>query len=113
MSTKIYCEHCDTEIKDGEEFFEACMGQFFCKDCMKESNVTYYSVDSEPIGSEDEVNVYYNHKQLKEELEHKIKWCEDWIKIYKDDNTKAGKLILNFYKEKKRISEEQLKEYFE
>ena len=112
MSIKIYCKHCDREIKDGEEFFEDCPGQTFCKDCVKENTITYYSVGSEVIGSDEEVGVYYNYNQLKEEIEHKIKLCDEWIEVYENDNTENGKFTLEFYKEKKRLFQESLKESF-
>ena len=112
MSIKIYCENCGAEIKDGEKFYEACLGEFYCKDCVKEQTLTYFTVDSEPIGTNEDTGIYFNHKQLKEEIEHKIKWCDEWIEAYQNDNTKAGKFTLEFYKEKKRLFQESLKEYF-
>ena len=51
MSIKIYCENCGAEIEDGEKFYEACLGEFYCKDCVKEQTLTYFTVDSEPIGT--------------------------------------------------------------
>jgi len=50
--------------------------------------------------------------ELKEEIEHKIKWCDEWIEAYQNDDTKVGKFTLEFYKEKKRLFQESLKEYF-
>ena len=75
MSIKIYCEHCGAEIKDGEKFYETFSKWFYCQNCVEEKTLTYYSVDSEPVGTEEEIGVYYNYNQLKEEIEHKIKWC--------------------------------------
>ena len=86
--------------------------KIYCKDCVKENTITYYSVGSEVIGSDEEVGVYYNYNQLKEEIEHKIKWCDEWIEVYQNDNTENGKFTLEFYKEKKRLFQESLKEYF-
>ena len=112
MSIKIYCENCGAEIKDGEKFYEIFSKWFYCQNCVEEKTLTYYSVNSEPVGTEEEIGVYYNYNQLKEEIEHKIKWCDGWIEVYQNDNTEAGKFTLEFYKEKKRLFQESLKEYF-
>ena len=112
MSIKIYCKRCDSEIKNGDKFYENFSGEFYCKDCVEEKTITCYSVGSEIIGTDEEIGVYYNYNQLKEEIEHKIKWCDEWIEAYQNDNTKAGKFTLEFYKEKKRLFQESLKEYF-
>lgn len=112
MSIKIYCEHCGAEIKDGDKFYETFPKKFYCQNCVEEKTLTYYSVGSEPVGTDEEIGVYYNYNQLKEEIEHNIKWCDKWIEVYQNDNTKAGKFTLEFYKEKKRLFQESLKEYF-
>ena len=112
MSIKIYCKRCDSEIKNGDKFYENFPGEFYCKDCVEEKTITYYSVGSEIIGTDEEIGVYYNYNQLKEEIEHKIKWYDEWIEAYQNDNKEAGKFTLEFYKEKKRLFQESLKEYF-
>lgn len=36
MSIKIYCKRCDSEIKNGDKFYENFPGEFYCKDCVEE-----------------------------------------------------------------------------
>ena len=111
MSIKIYCEHCGAEIKDGEKFYEACLGEFYCKDCVKEQTLTYFTVDSEPIGTNEDTGIYFNHKQLKEEIEQKIKEINKSIEVYRNDKTRGGQFTFNFFKERKRLLEEKLQEF--
>ena len=77
MSIKIYCENCGAEIKDGEKFYEACLGEFYCKDCVKEQTLTYFTVDSEPIGTNEDTGIYFNFfKERKRLLEEKLQEFE-------------------------------------
>ena len=111
MSIKIYCEHCGAEIKDGEKFYEIFSKWFYCQNCVEEKTLTYYSVDSEPVGTEEEIGVYYNYNQLKEEIEQKIKEINKCIELYKNDKTRGGQFTFNFFKERKRLLEEKLQEF--
>ena len=111
MSIKIYCKRCDSEIKNGDKFYENFPGEFYCKDCVKEQTLTYVTVDSELIGTNEDTGIYFNHKQLKEEIEQKIKEINKCIEVYRNDKTRGGQFTFSFFKERKRLLEKKLQEF--
>lgn len=86
----MICESCENKIFKDDEFYEI-NGEYYCKNCVDEIPVTYYTLDHETYLKEDDVCVYNNLQDLKRKLKMRLAHNKDEINKYKNQ--------LAYYKE--------------
>lgn len=54
----LYCEHCDKDLKPGDNYIKQDEDTRYCEDCYEENSITYYTVGGEPVGDENDIEAY-------------------------------------------------------
>lgn len=100
------CYNCGNEIHEGDEFY-IYSDEIYCNECMKSTEVTYYSTDNfcESYIEEDEVSECDSIEEEIERYSRRIKETKESIEELSIFNNSDWKDF------KKRILEEQLKKF--
>lgn len=54
----LFCEHCDKELKLGDNYIKCDEETRYCESCYEENSITYYTVGGEPVGDENDTEAY-------------------------------------------------------
>lgn len=54
----LCCDNCGADLKLGDDYIKKDVDTRYCADCYEAETFTYYTVGGEPVGGEDEIEVY-------------------------------------------------------
>lgn len=73
------CYGCGRDIKEDEEFY-IHEDTVYCSDCVKGETVTYYMMDGEVLGQDDEVQVYEDKNEAVTDCKKRLKYLRETLK---------------------------------
>lgn len=65
ITIDIHCVNCDKDLKIGDEYLKVDEETRYCSDCYREDTVTYYTVDGEHVGDDNDSEVYDEREKEK------------------------------------------------
>lgn len=64
VEVDIYCEGCDRDLTENDEFLKVDEQTRYCTDCFEEESYTYYTVGGEQVSDENDSEVHCEGESL-------------------------------------------------